>query len=909
MFDRQPTQSASSSTLSHATSTIDELTVALTNYSRLPSPELEYFATCCCGRKDCANTKSWAAFKSALENRLILSAEVGQALLQKHDSYVQQHEVSRLLSYERNYVDAMPKECHKLGTATALHDSIPSEIAELRREKAALEKRLNQALVNAEVAEVSTKTAHQELEEARATIVRLTVQNAKSLGWDNRLSAVVKEKDDLQQERDSEAARAKAAESRLTALRQRMAKVQREVRQLQQDLEQRRSYRLESSKTLLHEARARIESLQESLGQSAMVEQAELLKVVGSLIDDNDSLKRDNAELQSLLAEAREDIQHMQEELEEQRANPTSLGGAAAFHGLQVHSGSVPASSTMEQLGRRRRPSSLSRHPFQLPTPDLPPRPLSPADSFATSETPSFGQPNSRYPRSQLSFDLDDDTLVLKETFQSRSVQTDLQLGLLSPSPFLSSSPSPSALRSESSSVSESQVGHISTLVERMAALLSRMTQADPLTLTNRLKRQHLRGADVGHLSRSTIGNIINDITHIRYQFRTLLEDEKANTLCTRKDLRGLFKLFKDVFTEMGTMRATLNDIILDPSIAINFSEQALNPEKSEASKGKIAVTNQNPTLGGWIAPLSKLFGAPSPVGPEANQPNRVTSPLSRGNTIGAPGRPIPKIIPKQRPALSASNTTVNVEFSGSGLGRSVTNTFSAHATIKADPQIGLGQPPHSSGSSAMDLFAGAPRVPTDPWILIPNAPKRSATLNPDATIGRRWGRTGLSRFSRDVDAVIDIPATPQPMNAADVDTNEEQDEVPPLLQRTLRRRGLSDSSIHSTFSTHQEDAGSSPTQETPSPEETSPGMSVLQAFSRTVQNFRIPSMASMTHTPELVTSPVSSTFSRPSRPQTAGSIRIPRNRALPTAWQTPDPFEAGSIREEDLLHRQHMLG
>ncbi|KAF9498649.1 hypothetical protein BDN71DRAFT_1481051 [Pleurotus eryngii] len=847
MFDRQPTQSVSSSSLAHATSTIDELTVALTNYSRLSSPELEYFATCCCGRKECANTKSWAAFKSALENRLILSAEVGQALLQKHDSYVQQHE---------------PKECHKLGTATALHDSIPSEITELRREKAALEKRLNQALVNAEVAEVSTKTAHQELEEARATIVRLTVQNAKSLGWDNRLAVAVKERDDLQQERDSEAARAKVAESRITALRQRMGESP--CRILEDEDSQTGGMSAKVQREVL--------TLFYQLGQSAMVEQAELSKVVGSLIDDNDSLKRDNAELQSLLAEAREDMQHMQEELEEQRANPTSLGGAS-----------------------RRRPRWNSRW-------DLPPRPLSPADSFATSETPSFGQPNSRYPRSQLSFDLDDDTLVLKETFQSRSVQTDLQLGLLSPSPFLSSSPSPSALRSESSSVSESQAGHISTLVERMAALLSRMTQADPLTLTNRLKRQHLRGADVGHLSRSTIGNIINDITHIRYQFRTLLEDEKANTLCTRKDLRGLFKLFKDVFTEMGTMRATLNDIILDPSTAISFSEQALNPEKSEASKGKIAVTNQNPTLGGWIAPLSKLFGAPSPVGPEANQCNRITSPLSRGNTIGVPGRPIPKIIPKQRPALSASNTTVNVEFSGSGLGRSVTNTFSAHATIKADPQIGLGQPPHSSGSSAMDLFAGAPRVSTDPWVLIPNAPKRSATLNPDATIGRRWGRTGLSRFSRDVDAVIDVPATPQPMNAADVDNSEEQDEVPPLLQRTLRRRGLSDSSIHSTFSTHQEDAGSSPTQETPSPEETSPGI-------RTVQNFRIPSMASMSHTPELVTSPVSSTFSRPSRPQTAGSIRIPRNRALPTAWQTPDPFEAGSIREEDLLHRQHMLG
>lgn len=75
-----------------------------------------------------------------------------------------------------------------------------------------------------------------------------------------------------------------------------------------------------------------------------MVEQAELLKVVGSLIDDNHSLKRDNAELQSLLAEAREDMQHMQEELEEQRANP-SLGGGASIPGcMSASSLTMPCS-------------------------------------------------------------------------------------------------------------------------------------------------------------------------------------------------------------------------------------------------------------------------------------------------------------------------------------------------------------------------------------------------------------------------------------------------------------------------------------------------------------------------------------------------------------------------------------
>jgi hypothetical protein len=69
------------------------------------------------------------------------------------------------------------------------------------------------------VTEVSTKAIVHELREARATISHLTTQHARSVGWESRLSAVLKEKDDMQQERDSESNRAKLAESRLAAMR------------------------------------------------------------------------------------------------------------------------------------------------------------------------------------------------------------------------------------------------------------------------------------------------------------------------------------------------------------------------------------------------------------------------------------------------------------------------------------------------------------------------------------------------------------------------------------------------------------------------------------------------------------------------------------------------------------------
>lgn len=46
-----------------------------------------------------------------------------------------------------------------------------------------------------------------------------------------------------------------------------------------------------------------------------------MTKVLESLVADNEALKRDNAELQNLLGEAREDLRALQEEVNEQRAD------------------------------------------------------------------------------------------------------------------------------------------------------------------------------------------------------------------------------------------------------------------------------------------------------------------------------------------------------------------------------------------------------------------------------------------------------------------------------------------------------------------------------------------------------------------------------------------------------------
>ena len=96
------------------------------------------------------------------------------------------------------------------------------------------------------------------------------------------------------------------------------------------------------------------------------------------------------------------------------------------------------------------------------------------------------------------------------------------------------------------------------------------------------------------------------------------------------------------------------------------------------------------------------------------------------------------------------------------------------------------------------------------------------------------------------------------------VDIGEESDVVPPLLGRTLRRRGLSDTSIHSTFSS-QADVPLSPHAPTNDlhhhhiPSSRLPAWpdrsTVFQALSRTVQNIR--ATAAETMTPLLGTSEV----------------------------------------------------
>lgn len=392
--------------------------------------------------------------------------------------------------------------------------------------------------------------------------------------------------------------------------------------------------------------------------------------------------------------------------------------------------------------------------------------------------------------------------------------------------------------RSEASSLSDSSSTQITSLIDRILSLLARMTQADPLTLTNRLKRQHLKGADVGHLSKSTIGGILSEVNALRQQYRSLLEGDNVTLPVTRKDLRGLFKFLRDVFVELGQIKTTLNEVILDPSLAPRISDRALHPEREKDTDQDFFSTS---VAQSWIAPISRLFSTPR---------NEFQSSFACSNNYRNT-----RIVPKSGPALAASATTVNVEFSGVG-GRTTTK-------IAGSPVI---RPRPTEGTTALkDIFAGAPQLSTstststDTWVVLPSLPqtRRIAPimqLEPRPAV-EYAARSSMPEYTHTIGRNTTVPAIDKVEIPRAVDAViDQQNQVTPSLQRTLRRRGLSDSSIHSKFAVHGQQQHPPATDGAQSQVKNpladvlknawSDGSSVFQALSKTVQGLKLGGIA-----------------------------------------------------------------
>lgn len=256
-------------------------------------------------------------------------------------------------------------------------------------------------------------------------------------------------------------------------------------------------------------------------------------------------------------------------------------------------------------------------------------------------------------------------------------------------------------------------------------------------------------------------------------------------SLVTRRDFVQLVKLLREMLGELSRLRSILNRVQLDPTLATKIGEvddMEAYEEAPPASSDAAAASAASPAGSGLLAPLSRLlFSQPTVSSPAEDK-------MLRRKASARPG-------PKLTALRSVAAENVNVEF-GSGSVK--------QAAVIARARGGRDDASTPDARSGLrHIFAGSHTRPTgiaredrdNGWVGLAGPPDRQRASRP---------------LSSHMDAVLDNFAGQQ-------QHHHQHEEHPKLLERTLRPRGLSDSSIHSTFTAHGAAGGAGPSHVTAS--------------------------------------------------------------------------------------------
>ncbi|KAG8734387.1 hypothetical protein FRC11_002329 [Ceratobasidium sp. 423] len=303
-----PPVSPLTSTILRANGTIADLSRTLSDLSSAEYQTSEdagrVDVVCCCKNRDCEASRAWAD----AERKLIVSAEVGQALLERHEAFERRHEA---------LVKQNDSQTEHIATLNAQVSALQEQLATHTR----VQKQLAQAQLNLEAADAANRTLTKELQDAQANVSRLNAAHARGVGLESKLRSAEQERDDLKREVTEANNRTKMWEARANEAGARSHKLQAEIVQLREETDSIKLSRSEISSDILEDARARLQMLQNSLGQTSIAsDDPEVMRVLEALVADNEALKRDAAELQNMLTESREDVRMLQEEIAEMRA-------------------------------------------------------------------------------------------------------------------------------------------------------------------------------------------------------------------------------------------------------------------------------------------------------------------------------------------------------------------------------------------------------------------------------------------------------------------------------------------------------------------------------------------------------------------------------------------------------------
>lgn len=362
--------------------------------------------------------------------------------------------------------------------------------------------------------------------------------------------------------------------------------------------------------------------------------------------------------------------------------------------------------------------------------------------------------------------------------------------------------------RNGSRIVSRGSVGGSSTplsgntlaeLVDFLSKILVKLHGVQVRTLNGRLKKQNLPG-DVGHVSRTTIAALRAEIDEMRHKFRHVLDVSAP----TRRDMTLLLKLLKDVFTDLLELQGLVNDVTVNPKLAKQLRAKAFADDDAAAAP--------QGTLGWIAAPIASWLATPAP-----RAPNPPVSPTR--------SKQPPRAAPKLQASTSATTTTVSVEFGGAGsmvrraapatpkkthvtavvggsdvfgdpsaaggVGRSVSAAVTGSEPTPLSPRRHTSLAAPGRRSDLMGIFAGAAPAAREVSPLARGGEPARVRHASSQYFGAKPVRSAALRARADrLSTIVDAVLDPDPV----------AEEVEPVLTRTLRPRGLSDSSIRSSF-------------------------------------------------------------------------------------------------------------
>lgn len=484
---------------------------------------------CCCGQPECETGRRVALQLRDMESDLQLSAEIGQALLQRQDAIV-----------HRSQQEA---EEHALQ-----RDQLLARLSQSIRENQALERKVAQLTFNLEAADQSHHALLAELESVRHQLKKAKMQRTKSAGLDAKLLRATNELEDARAELAAERRRYSASEARAKQLLARQcselrARVNEERERVSEERERADAERARSDKaaTAWDAVQALIAS--DRASEDERVSQ-ETLRVLSG---EHEALRSENEQLRALFDAANDEISELRE-LAECVPVPRQESLAADLGDVLVP-GTPHPDSPYACVG------AVPEDGLDSSRSDVPPRSDETHETRTAITTPSTS--------SRAFFD------------DAASWDTNSLRGTMG---------------SEADGSFETRTAMLSSLVDYASRTLAKLSAADIDTLTGRLQRQKLAG-DVAHLSRTTVQASVRDVEGLREHFRRVLDREVRQgtapadgSLVTRRDFFAVLKLMREALLEIARLRRCINEVHLSPNQAARLLHEHLGANTAKAS-------------------------------------------------------------------------------------------------------------------------------------------------------------------------------------------------------------------------------------------------------------------------------------------------------------------------------------